>query len=113
MISSSGVPPTHASNTGNFTQFSVHALDPTAQTNTHTHIIYSSLTSLISFAHVVNISLGVAHMAARVVRTLQSNQPELGITEIDVLCVKIAGLCHDLGEEKSWHHLCLYFFFLL
>lgn len=46
-------------------------------------------------------SLGVAHMSARVVRTIKNNQPELGITEKDVLCVKIAGLCHDLGHGKS------------
>ena len=42
-------------------------------------------------------SLGVAHFAEKTLRTLMRNQPELDITEVDVLCVKVAGLCHDLG----------------
>ncbi|RYY81569.1 HD domain-containing protein [archaeon] len=43
-------------------------------------------------------SLGVAHFAEKTLRTLMRNQPELDITEVDVLCVKVAGLCHDLGN---------------
>ena len=42
-------------------------------------------------------SLGVAHLAETLVKTLQDNQPELCITANDVLSVKIAALCHDLG----------------
>lgn len=47
-------------------------------------------------------------MAARVVRTIKNNQPELDITDKDVLCVKIAGLCHDLGHGESVRRI-LYF----
>lgn len=42
-------------------------------------------------------SVGVAHLAEQLAYSLKKNQPELGITDADVLCVKIAGLCHDLG----------------
>ena len=31
------------------------------------------------------------------VETLKEKQPELGITDEEALCVKVAGLCHDLG----------------
>ena len=40
----------------------------------------------------------VGHLAGELVETLQKKQPELSITDKDVLCIKIAGLCHDLGE---------------
>ena len=40
----------------------------------------------------------MAHLAGEFASTLQRNQPELQIKEEDVLCVRIAGLCHDLGK---------------
>ena len=37
-------------------------------------------------------SLGVAHLAEKLIKLLRTNQPELNITDEDVLCVKIAGI---------------------
>ena len=43
-------------------------------------------------------------MAGELVETLKANQgKQLNIDEKDVLCVKIAGLCHDLGHGPFSH----------
>ncbi|EGZ05483.1 hypothetical protein PHYSODRAFT_566508 [Phytophthora sojae] len=47
--------------------------------------------------------LGVAYLAEKMMESIRSHQPWLPITNEDILCIKIAGLCHDLGHGPFSH----------
>ncbi|GAB5586934.1 hypothetical protein Unana1_01834 [Umbelopsis nana] len=48
-------------------------------------------------------SIGVGHLSNTLINKFRVEQPELEITEDEVRCVTIAGLCHDLGHGPFSH----------
>ena len=57
------------------------------------HLVYPNATHT-RFQH----SIGVAHLARTFAEKLQRLYPQW-VDDKDVICVMIAGLCHDLGED--------------
>lgn len=47
--------------------------------------------------------IGVCYLAGVLIEHLREVQPDLDITDQDVKCVKLAGLCHDLGHGPFSH----------
>tara|TARA_B100001093_G_scaffold519354_1_gene607980 strand:- start:1488 stop:2768 length:1281 start_codon:yes stop_codon:yes gene_type:complete len=63
-----------------------------------THYVFPSATHT-RFEH----SIGVSHLARRLMESLQKNQPSLQITERQIQLVEIAGLIHDIGHGPFSH----------
>lgn len=67
------------------------------------HLTMSFLIHLQASHNRFEHSIGVSYLAGHFAQSLKDRQPELNITDTEVLCCKIAGLCHDLGHGVLSH----------
>lgn len=51
------------------------------------------------FAH----SIGTAHLAFNLLKSIRERQPEVEVSDIDVLCITLAALLHDIGHPSFSH----------
>ena len=63
------------------------------------HLVYPGATLTTRFEH----SIGVSHLAGVMIKSLQTHQPNLEISERTIELVRIAGLVHDLGHGPESH----------
>ena len=70
------------------------------------HFVYPTA-SHSRFEH----SIGVMHLAGKLLRSLLERQPVLRnrVSKIDILCVQVAALCHDIGHGPFSHVFDVYF----
>ena len=61
-------------------------------------LMLSTTNSLLNGALLLNILCRVCYLAGQLATALKKRQKELEIDKKDILCVEIAGLCHDLGK---------------
>ena len=54
-------------------------------------------------------SIGVSYLSGCLLTNIKNNQPELNITNRDIVLMQIAGLCHDLGHGCFSHLFDSYF----
>eukprot|EP00930_Biecheleria_cincta_P099193 TRINITY_DN90835_c0_g1_i1.p1 TRINITY_DN90835_c0_g1~~TRINITY_DN90835_c0_g1_i1.p1 ORF type:complete len:614 (+),score=99.01 TRINITY_DN90835_c0_g1_i1:28-1869(+) len=48
-------------------------------------------------------SIGCAYLSLQLMKSVRERQPELEISDVDVMCVAIAGLLHDIGHPCFSH----------
>ena len=54
-------------------------------------------------------SIGVSYLCGLLMKNIKERQPELYISDRDIILVKVAGLCHDLGHACFSHFFDDYF----
>ena len=63
-----------------------------------THLVFPGATHT-RYEHCI----GVSYLAGKMLLNIRSKQPELEITDREIMLVQLAGLCHDLGHGPFSH----------